>query len=163
MLDMKIVGDATDIPNAVGTGAALLFRSYHPRHGATIEAPRKSKAPFERRRYRGPLRGRFGGPSYNRGVNKLKAVVDRLVRETGLSRTVSRRIAQKINRLAGKVSWATPLREARATGVSTSVDANRKAPVPVKPPPGGRMILPKIPASKPVVKRPAASQRFRPR
>ena len=108
-------------------------------------------------------KGRFGARFYNKGVNKLKAVVDRLVRETGLSRTVSRRIADKINRMAGSVNWATPVQEAQAAGIRPDVTADPKAPVAAKPPAGSRMVLPKIPTSKPVVKRSAASERFRPR
>ena len=95
-------------------------------------------------------------------MNKLKAVVDRLVRETGLSRTVSLRIANKINRMAGTVNWATPVQEAQASGICTDLAADLKVPAAAGPPTAGRMILPKPPASKPVVKRPAASQRFRP-
>jgi hypothetical protein len=95
-------------------------------------------------------------------VNKLKAVVDRLVRETGLSRTVSRRIAQKINRMAGTVNWATPVQGAQAAGPGAGT-ASPKTPAAAKAPSGGRMILPKIPAAKPVVNSPALAARFRPR
>ena len=96
-------------------------------------------------------------------MNKLKAVVDRLVRETGLSRTVSRRIAHKINSMAGKVNWATPLQVARVAGPGAGAAANPKAAAPAKPPPGGGLILPKIAASKPVAKSSAAIPRIRPR
>lgn len=95
-------------------------------------------------------------------MNKLKAVVDRLVRETGLSRTVSRRIANKINRMAGTVNWATPVQEAQVTRIGTDVAAGPMVSVASKPPAGGRIVLPEIPASKLVAKRPTARQRFRP-
>lgn len=107
--------------------------------------------------------GRFGGGFYNRGVNKLKAVVDRLVRETGLSRTVSRRIASKINRMAGTVNWATPVQSVQAAGPGGGAAASPKSPAAANAASRGHMILPKIPAAKPVVKSPAASQRLRPR
>jgi hypothetical protein len=109
------------------------------------------------------LEDRLGGRFYNIGVNKLKAVVDRLVRETGLSRTVSRRIAHKINHMAGKVNWATPLQGGQGAGPGAGTVANAKSAEPANALSGGRIVLPKIPASKPVVKSSRAIRQFRPR
>jgi hypothetical protein len=39
----------------------------------------------------------------------LQGVAERIQREIGLSRTASRRIAEKLNTLARSVDWATPL------------------------------------------------------
>lgn len=82
-------------------------------------------------------------------MNKLKAVVERLVRETGLSRGVSRRIASKTNRLAGQVKWATPL-QGTPGQKQGGAGARSKPNAGIKPTSGAGMVLPKIPVSKTV-------------
>jgi hypothetical protein len=44
-------------------------------------------------------------------VGTLSRVVDRLVREVGLPRADSVRIARKLNKLARSVDWATPVED----------------------------------------------------
>lgn len=46
-------------------------------------------------------------------MSTLDRVVTRLVDEVGLPRTVSLRIARKMNALAQRVDWATPLEDGR--------------------------------------------------
>jgi hypothetical protein len=74
-------------------------------------------------------------------VGTLSRVVNRLVREVGLPRVDSVRIARKLNRLAKSVDWATPLdddldksgRKRRASSLklsaSSKLSASRKRAV----------------------------------
>ncbi len=56
----------------------------------------------------------------------LDRVVRRLVREVGLPRTVSTRIAKKLNALAKSVEWANPLPDTNGVGPPTAHKRARK-------------------------------------
>jgi len=50
-------------------------------------------------------------------MSTVKHVARRIEHELGLSRTVSVRIAKKLNALAGSVGWAIPLEDGAARGM----------------------------------------------
>lgn len=55
----------------------------------------------------------------------LNRVARRIEREVGLSRTMSRRIAYKLNEMAKRVSWATPVEGAPARNHRRSTKARK--------------------------------------
>jgi hypothetical protein len=67
-------------------------------------------------------------------MSDLASVARRLEREVGLPRADAMRIARKLNKLAGSVSWATSVTEkdekGGKAGVSTSFSRRRSSKAP---------------------------------